>query len=300
MSPIRGEEFTGRTVEEAIERGLRELGKRRDQVDIEVLAKGKPANMLGLGGEDARVLLSYEETETDDVQPAIDEAEVPRRPASRDAAMDEEEAAPAFGEELPIGGAVARELLEVMGIEADVKIEQIPGREGVEIGGGELGVLIGRGGENLVALQQVVSAITSKRVGRTVHVPVDVEGYRRRREDQLREVAKRVAERVRATGQAVTLEPMLAYERRIVHLAVQGTPGLRTESVGSEPNRRVVISSTAPGARGPVGMRGPGFRGPGPGPVRRPMGPRRTFDPRGGGGGYRTRYGPSRPRIDRP
>lgn len=298
MSPIRGDEFTGRSVEEAIERGLRELGKRRDQVDIEILAKGKPANMLGLGGEDARVLLSYEESESEEPQPSIDEAEVPRRPgAVHDVVEDEEEPAAALGEALPIGGQVAKELLDVMGIEADVKIEQIPGREGVEISGGDPGVLIGRGGENLVALQQVVSAITSKKVGRTVHIPVDVEGYRRRREDQLREVAKRVAERVRATGQAVTLEPMLAYERRIVHLAVQGTPGLRTESVGLEPNRRVVISSTAPGARGPVGMR-PAFR-PG-GPMRRTMGPRRTFDPRGGGGGYRSRYGASRPRIDRP
>ncbi len=239
MSPIRGDEFTGRTAEEAIERGLRELGKRRDQVDIEVLAKGKPSNMLGLGGEDARVLLSYEESDVEEPQPSIDEAEVPRRPGSAhiSEADDEEEAAAAFGEELPIGGTVVSELLEAMGIEADVKIEQIPGREGVEIGGAELGVLIGRGGENLVALQQVVSAITSKKVGHTVHVPIDVEGYRRRREDQLREVAKRVADRVRATAQAVTLEPMLAYERRIVHLAVQGTPGLRTESVGIEPNR---------------------------------------------------------------
>ena len=301
MSPIRGDEFTGRTVEEAVERGLRELGRRRDQVDIEVLAKGKPANMLGLGGEDARVLLSYEESETDEQQPSVDEAEVPRRPASaRDVRDDDEEAAPAFGEELPIGGQVARDLLEAMGVEADVKIEQIPGREGVEITGGELGVLIGRGGENLVALQQVVSAITSKKVGRTVHVPVDVEGYRRRREDQLREVAKRVADRVHATNQAVTLEPMLAYERRIVHLAVQGTPGLRTESVGLEPNRRVVISSTAPGARGPVGMR-TGFGGPRPGgPMRRPMAPRRAGRTCGGGGGFRSRYGASRPRIDRP
>ena len=81
MSPIRGDEFTGRSVEEAIERGLRELGKRRDQVDIEILDKGKPANMLGMGGEDARVLLSYEETEAEEAPP-VDEAEVPRRPAA--------------------------------------------------------------------------------------------------------------------------------------------------------------------------------------------------------------------------
>jgi spoIIIJ-associated protein len=297
VSPIRGEEFTGRTVEEAIERGLRELGKRRDQVDIEVLEKGKPANMLGMGGEDARVLLSYEGTDVEEAQPAVDEAEVPRRPgAPRAEPEDEEEASPAFAEDLTTAGGVLRDLLEVMAIDAEVAIERIPGREGVEVSGDDLGALIGRGGENLVALQQVVSAITSKRAGRTVHVPVDVEGYRRRREDQLREVAQRVAERVRATGQAVTLEPMLAYERRVVHLAVQGTPGLRTESVGIEPNRRVVISSTAPGARGPVGLRGRPMGGRGP--MRRPMGPRRTFDP---GGPYRPRYGgPSRGRIDRP
>lgn len=305
MSPIRGDEFTGRTVEEAVERGLRELGRRRDQVDIEVLDRGKPANMLGLGGEDARVLLSYEETETDEPEPQVDEAEVPRRPAApRGDIGEDEEAVPAFAEELPVAATVLDDLLATMGIEAEVKIEQIPGREGIEVHGEELGVLIGRGGENLVALQQVVSAITSRRVGHTVHVPVDVEGYRRRREEQLKDVATRVAERVRATGQAVTLEPMLAYERRIVHLAVQGAPGLRTESVGNEPNRRVVISSTAPGARGPVGprppLRGPG--GPRGGGMRRPgpprmgggYGPRRTFGPRPGG--YRPPYGgPERP-----
>jgi spoIIIJ-associated protein len=292
VSPIRGDEFTGRTAEEAIERGLRELGKRRDQVDVEVLERGKPANMLGMGGEDARVLLSYEESETEEPQPTVDEREVPRRPsAPRAAADEEEEGAPAYAEELPIGAAVLTDLLEVMGIGAEVVVESIPGQEGIEVQGDELGVLIGRGGENLVALQQVVSAITSKRVGRTVHVPVDIEGYRRRREEQLVEVAKRVAERVRATGQAVTLEPMLAYERRIVHLAVQGAPGLRTESVGLEPNRRVVISSTAPGARGPVGVRPPPRRPYGPrGPVRGPgTGPRRTFGSRPGG--YGSRYG---------
>lgn len=290
MSPIQGDEFTGRTVEEAVERGLRELGRRRDQVDIEVLDRGKPANMLGLGGEDARVLLSYDASESEEQQPAVDEAEVPRRPGGPrvDVEAEEEEPAPAFAEDLSVAATVLEDLLDVMGVDADVKIEQIPGREGVEIVGADLGVLIGRGGENLVALQQVVSAITSRRAGRPVHVPVDIEGYRRRREEQLREIAKRVADRVRATGQAVTLEPMLAYERRIVHLAVQGAEGLRTGSVGVEPNRRVVISSTAPGARGPVGTRPFGRRPFGPrGPMRGPGGPRRTFGPRGGG--YRPR-----------
>lgn len=285
MSPLRGDEFTGRTPEEAIERGLRELGRRRDQVDIEILDRGKPANMLGMGGEDARVLLSYEETLALEPEPVVDEAEVPRRPADAHAEAGEEEEPPrVFGEELPIGAEVLSALLEVMGIEGEVKIEMIPGREGVEVAGEDLGALIGRGGENLVALQQVVSAIASRKVGHTVHVPVDVEGYRLRREEHLREVARRVAERVRASGQAVTLEPMLAYERRVVHLVVQGVGGLRTESVGNEPNRRVVISSTAHGARGPVGPRvfSPRSAPPRPGFGRPGYPPRRSFGPRDG------------------
>lgn len=302
MSPLRGEEFTGRTVEEAIERGLLQLKRARAEVDIEILERGKPANMLGLGGEDARVLLSFDDVAPEDEpQPEIDEAEVPRRPdairaAAQRAADEAEEAAPAYAEELAAGVAVLRDLLERMGIEAEVSLEDRPGHQSLDVTGADLGALIGRGGENLIAVQQIVSAMTSRKVGRTVHVPVDVEGYRRRREDQLREMARRVASRVRASGQAMTLEPMLAYERRIVHLAVQEQPGIKTESVGIEPNRRVVISSTAPGARGPApfGPRPGGFRQPGGGGY----GPRRGFGPRPGG--YRARPGGLGPTDPRP
>ena len=286
MSPLRGEEFTGRTVEEAIERGLRSLGRKRTDVDIEVLEKGKPANVLGMGGEDARVLLSYQEDAVAEPEPAVDEAEVPRRVAGERRAADEDEAPPAFAEDLAIGATILRELLEKMGVEAQVTFGEQSSEDGLEVSGNDLGALIGRGGENLVALQQIVSAITSKRVSRSVHVAVDIEGYRRRREDQLREMARRVAARVKATGSAVTLEPMLAYERRIVHLVVQETGGVRTESVGIEPNRRVVISSTAPGARGPLRRPAGGFRRPyGGGGFG--GGPRRPFGPRPGG--YRPR-----------
>jgi len=297
--PLRGEEFTGRTVEEAIERGLLELGRKRSDVDIEILERGKPANMLGMGGVDARVLLSFtEEERAIEPEPVIDEREVPRRPdavraaaeRAADRAADEAEAAtPLLAEDLALGRTVLVALLEKMDVEADVTVDDRPGMQGLEVEGAELGALIGRGGENLVALQQIVSAITSKSVGHTVHVPVDVEGYRKRREDQLREVARRVASRVKTTGQAVTLEPMLAYERRIVHLAVQEQPGIKTESVGMDPNRRVVISSTAPGARGPIAFRPPrpgGFRsGPRPGGPGGPGGfaGRRPYPPRPGG-----------------
>src|SRR5881296_3797370 len=305
MSPLRGEEFTGRSVEEAIERGLRSLGKKRTDVEYEVLEKGKPANVLGIGGEDARVLITFVEEEAPpEPEPVIDEAEVPRRPDAlrereeREVA-EREEQAPALVEDLEAGVGVLRDLLALMGVEAEVALADGPRPDGIEVLGPDLGALIGRGGENLVALQQITSAITSRRVGRTVHVPLDIEGYRRRREEQLREIARRVASRVRASGQAVTLEPMLAYERRIVHLAVQDTPGVKTESVGVDPNRRVVISSTAPGARGPAEFRprAPGgFRGPGGqgGPGR--YGPRRGFGPRPGG--YRP--GSNFPPRDRP
>ncbi|HET7699560.1 MAG TPA: RNA-binding cell elongation regulator Jag/EloR [Candidatus Limnocylindria bacterium] len=291
MSPLRGDEFTGRTVEEAIERGLRALGRKRTDVDIEVLEKGKPANVLGMGGEDARVLLSYqEEAQPEQDEPVIDEAEVPRRPDAvhRARTRDDDEAPPARAEELALGATVLRDILREMGVEGEVVLGADAQSDGVEIEGADLGDLIGRGGENLVALQQVVSAITSKKVGRSVHVGIDIEGYRRQREDQLREMAARVAARVRATGTAVTLEPMLAYERRVVHLVVQEQQGVRTESVGIEPNRRVVISSTAPGARGPFRPAPGGFR-PRPGGLGGGgYGPRRTFGgPRPGG--YRPR-----------
>jgi spoIIIJ-associated protein len=303
--PLRGEEFTGRTVEEAIERGLLDLGRKRSEVDIEILERGKPANMLGMGGVDARVLLSFTEDErAQEPEPIFDEAEVPRRPdairASADRAADRaadeaEQAAPLLAEDLVAGLDVLKALLAKMDVEAEVTLDGRPGMEGLDIEGSELGALIGRGGENLVALQQIVSAITSKTVGHTVHVPIDVEGYRRRREEQLREIAQRVAGRVRTTSQAVTLEPMLAYERRIVHLALQGQPGVRTESVGMDPNRRVVVSSTAPGAHGPAGGFRPAPSGPGGfrgGP--RPGGP-------GGPGGFGARRPyPARPGGVRP
>src|SRR6266849_2239877 len=207
MSPLRGEEFTGRSVEEAIERGLRALGKKRTDVEYEVLEKGKPANVLGIGGEDARVLITFVEEEAPpEPEPVIDEAEVPRRPdAIRERAErreDREESAPALVEDLEAGVGVLRDLLALMGVEAEVTLDNGPRHEGIEVLGPDLGALIGRGGENLVALQQITSAITSRRVGRTVHVPLDIEGYRRRREEQLREIASRVATRVKASGQA--------------------------------------------------------------------------------------------------
>ncbi len=167
MSPLRGEEFTGRTVEEAIERGLHTLGRKRTEVDIEILEKGKPANVLGMGGEDARVLLSFQEDAPADTdEPAVDEAEVPRRAPGERAPREADEPPPAYAEELALAAGVLRELLEKMKVEAEVELAEGKGEEGLELLGPDLSALIGRGGETLIALQQLISAITSKRVGR--------------------------------------------------------------------------------------------------------------------------------------
>jgi spoIIIJ-associated protein len=219
-------------------------------------------------------MLTFDEAAIQEEQEPAQAEELPLRSAGPDRDGGHVEPAAPRPEELAAGAAVLTELLSKMRVQADVEVSE--DGTGVDVLGPDLGALIGRGGEGLIAMQQIVSAITSRQVGRTVHVPVDIEGYRRRREEQLRDVALRVAGRVRASGQAVTLEPMLAYERRIVHLAVQAQPGIRTESVGVEPNRRIVISSTAPGARSPSAAPRP----PRPGPS---YGPRRDFGPRPGG-----------------
>src|SRR5216683_3184202 len=136
--PLRGEEFTGRTVEEAIERGLIELGRKRSDVDIEILERGKPANMLGMGGVDARVLLSFtEEERAQEPEPLVDEREVPRRPdavraAAERAADEAEDATPMLAEDLAAGLSVLKTLLAKMDVAADVTLDDRPGMQGLE------------------------------------------------------------------------------------------------------------------------------------------------------------------------
>ena len=111
----------------------------------------------------------------------------------------------------------------------------------LNVRGSDLGVLIGRRGEKLASLQHIVNLIVAKKEGEYHRIAVDVENYRGRREEQLRDVADRAAKRVLQTGKIIQLEPMPAIERRIVHMALVENPGVRTQSVGVEPNRRIVI-----------------------------------------------------------
>jgi spoIIIJ-associated protein len=139
------------------------------------------------------------------------------------------------------GQEVLTELLRLMGIEGTVEISMGTETSKLNVKGMDLGVLIGRRGEKLASLQHLVNLIVAKREGQWHRIAVDVENYRGRREEQLRDVADRAAKRVVQSGKIIQLEPMPAVERRIVHMALVENPKVRTQSVGVEPNRRIVV-----------------------------------------------------------
>jgi spoIIIJ-associated protein len=137
--------------------------------------------------------------------------------------------------------AVLEELLRLMDLEGTVEIAMGTETAKLNVVGEDLGVLIGRRGEKLASLQHIVNLIVARREGQHNRIAVDVENYRGRREDQLRDVATRAAKRVIQSGKIIQLEPMPAVERRIVHVALVDNPRIRTQSVGVEPNRRIVV-----------------------------------------------------------
>jgi len=176
---------------------------------------------------------------------AGEEAEVAAARGSVAAERAELEAADASPEALAAGKVILEQLLAHIGFAARVDVEtgetsrlNVLGDEGER---DELGALIGRKGERLSALQHLVNLMLSREMGAWTRVLVDVEDYRGRRERQLREIAERAARRVAETGKMLQLEPMPALERRWVHLALKGNPDVATQSIGEEPNRRIVV-----------------------------------------------------------
>jgi spoIIIJ-associated protein len=136
---------------------------------------------------------------------------------------------------------VLEELLRLMEVPGTVEVATGGETARLNVRGSDLGVLIGRRGEKLASLQHIVNLIVAKKEGEYHRIAVDVENYRGRREEQLRDVADRAAKRVLQTGKIIQLEPMPAIERRIVHMALVENEKVRTQSVGVEPNRRIVI-----------------------------------------------------------
>lgn len=224
-------EISARTVAEAIQLALAQLGKDRDEVAIEVLEAGS---------EDEEALVRVT---------AVDDDEE---------TASEELAPPLTGTVDQIARRILEDLLERMDIEGYVTAvhSTVPGQKGepeatitLHVEGADeeaMGLLIGRRGETLRSLQFMVNLLVSRKVQKWPQVVVDVGNYRQRRQESLEALARRMAERVRQSGRPLTLEPMGAYERRIVHLALRADPTVYTESSGEGENRKIVIFPAKP------------------------------------------------------
>ena len=241
-------ESTGKSEEAAIEAALQKLGMDRDEVSVEILERAK-SGFLGIGSCPAKVKVSYEVPDEPEERPApaeITHAEAEPVKAAEPAVREEapSPAAPvAEGEKAERIDAFLTGLLAQMGAEARPVIRMDEnGTYQVELVGRELGGLIGRRGETLDAIQQLTGYAVNHGQSKRVRIHVDAEGYRAKREESLVRLAQKVAGKVVKYRRNVTLEPMNAYERHVIHTALQETPDITTYSIGTEPNRRTVVA----------------------------------------------------------
>jgi YidC/Oxa1 family membrane protein insertase len=235
-------EIIAPTVAEAIQQGLEQLGVPSSQVSIDILDEGS-RGLFGIGARQARVRLTLQ---------------TPTSPLPATPAPEIEDAQAAFQTgQPPLAGnqthlkqaeQIVSRLLQEMRIRAQVTASYAdqPNASGetpihVDIRGKDLTILIGPQAETLNALQYLVTLIMGKQIGRAIPITIDVEGYRTRRENQLRRLARKMAEQALKTGRRQVLEPMPANERRIVHLELRDFEGVTTESIGEEPRRKVTI-----------------------------------------------------------
>jgi spoIIIJ-associated protein len=240
------------TVEEAIEKGLDDLGLTEDLVEVEVLDEGN-RGLFGIGSRQARIRLTVKPTQPEGqtVLKHADASHQVRESTPYESVQPEPvpEPAPEDADFILITAQeTVGELLENMHIKAKVTAEygeadEIRNRVPVlvNVTGDDLSVLIGRRAETLNALQYIASLIVSKEVGQSMPLIVDVEGYRQRRANQLRHLARRMADQAIKSGRRQVLEPMPASERRLIHIELRDNPQVETESVGEEPRRKVTI-----------------------------------------------------------
>ncbi|MCY4109465.1 MAG: Jag N-terminal domain-containing protein [Chloroflexi bacterium] len=256
-------ETAARTVEEAVKLALLKLDATLDEVDIKIMDSGTPGKLLGLGAREARILVTRrtspfvgDEVEAD-LEPAPDtveappprrQAPLPRTPAPPPVYLDEpepiEETEPVEAENLAeITGELIQGLVDRMGFDASVETtsEDPLSFNIYSEDDHELESLIGPRGENLRAFGFLLNSMLGRMARRGVRVFIDVNGYRKEREDELGELARHTAETVNETHEPITLEAMPAHERRLVHIALADHEGVRTYSVGQGKERRVVI-----------------------------------------------------------
>ena len=234
-------EETARTVHEAVRRALQKLGKAEDEVDVTVVSRGSPPQILAFGAEPAQVRVAVKEVKTEipEPEPEVEQPALPPAPAddAEDAAADADLQGTRDAE---FAQTMLAELLDRMGLTLDIQVRSIDPVTLNAVGPG-VAELIGRRGTTLHALQFVLSIMVNKQLGRRIRLVVDADGYRQRRENLLESMAERLAQRVRVTGQQMVLEPMPPNERRIVHLALVDDPEVTTESEGAGDDRRVAI-----------------------------------------------------------
>jgi spoIIIJ-associated protein len=203
-------EISGKNVDQAIKKALSKLGVSREQVDVVILNEGSPG-IIGLGAEEARILVRRLDSDESDNDAVIDSA--------RD---------------------VLGNLLNEMGIEATVaQTDNDPITFNIK--GDDLGILIGRRGQTLASLQYLVRIIVSYQIGDWYPIIIDVDGYKQRRYQALQALAMKIADQVKSRKMPFSMEPMPAYERRIIHLALAGNSYVTTQSIGLGEARKVVI-----------------------------------------------------------
>ena len=229
---IKTLEKNGRTEEEAIAAALEELGLERDDVSVQVVERAK-SGFLGIGATPAVVRVEYEAPD----EPEEAEAPAVEKTEAKAAAPVEECAQYAEIRSFLTG------LLQRMGTEAEIEISPREGKGiNVNLSGPNMGAVIGRRGETLDAIQHLTNYVINRGNEKHMHISVDAESYRAKREESLVRLAEKMAAKVIKYKRSMALEPMNSYERHIIHTALQNYEGVTTSSTGSEPNRRVVVS----------------------------------------------------------
>lgn len=234
---IKTLEKTARTEDEAIAAALAELGMDRDDVSVEIVERAK-SGFLGIGASPAVIRVSYE-------APDPVEEKAPAAPVAEPV-----KAAATEADENPDYAAIRQflsGLLERMGVKAQIEIStRENGGINVNLSGNGMGAIIGRRGETLDAIQHLTNYAVNRGSEKHLHISVDAENYRSKREESLTRLAEKMAEKAIKYKRSMALEPMNSYERHVIHTALQNYEGVTTSSTGVEPNRRVVVSYVKP------------------------------------------------------
>ncbi len=240
-------EKSGKTEEAAIAAALEELGLDRDDVSVEIVERAK-SGFLGIGASPAVVRVQYEAPD--------EELETVAEAAAESPAAAPAEAQPAAAPAAPAADepesyarirAFVSGLLEHMGIQAEIEITaRENGGVNVNLSGSNMGAVIGRRGETLDAIQHLTNYAVNRGSDKHMHISVDAESYRAKREESLVRLAEKMAAKAIKYKRSMALEPMNSYERHVIHTALQDYEGVTTSSTGTEPNRRVVVSYEKP------------------------------------------------------